>query len=241
MERDWDNDNKPGDLDVFTRTISLSDDIQTLKTNIEMGAGVLTVNGTDDYVLDSRFQVDKKDNLFIDYNEEGDRGVIQIRHEKDVDIHFGDNDMHDEWDIKLNRRIPQDVDIMLGAGESTLDLSDFNLRNVDITMGAGENNIDLRNSSPERLKIEAGVGDIQLDLTGKWKNDCRIDVSGGIGHLTLILPEDADIELKVNGGLGNVEAPSLERRGRKYYQNGNGPELDIKVNAGIGSLEIITR
>ncbi|MGB5977303.1 MAG: LiaF domain-containing protein, partial [Cyclobacteriaceae bacterium] len=197
---------------------------------------------TDKYALDSYFESEDLDDIEIDYDTDGSQGTIYINQDKDFNIKMGgDNTISDEWNIKLNRKIVQDMDITLGAGESELDLSDFNLRDVKITMGAGENDIDLRNSSPETLKVEAGVGDIRLDLSGKWKNDSHIRVSGGIGQLVLILPEDTDIEVEVNGGLGSVEASSLDKRGRKYYQEGRGYKLDIEVNAGIGSLEIITR
>ncbi|MGB3180004.1 MAG: LiaF domain-containing protein [Cyclobacteriaceae bacterium] len=241
IDRDRDGNNS-SELDEHSRQISLSEDITSLKTKVEMGGGVLNISGTDKYALDSYFESEDLDDIEIDYDTDGSQGTIYINQDKDFNIKMGgDNTISDEWNIKLNRKIVQDMDITLGAGESELDLSDFNLRDVKITMGAGENDIDLRNSSPETLKVEAGVGDIRLDLSGKWKNDSHIRVSGGIGQLVLILPEDTDIEVEVNGGLGSVEASSLDKRGRKYYQEGRGYKLDIEVNAGIGSLEIITR
>jgi hypothetical protein len=242
IERERNKDNDNSGYEGYSRQISLTDDITSLQTKIEMGGGVLKVSGTDDYALDGYFEIHDEDDVNIEFDTNGTVGILDIGQRKDINIQIGnDNSVHDEWDIKLNRRIVHDMDILLGAGESRLNLSDFNLRDMKISMGAGENEIDLQNSSPETLEVEAGVGDVRLDLSGKWKNDCRIKVSGGIGQLVMILPEDADIEVEVNGGLGSVEASSLEKRNRRYYQDGNGYRLEIEVNAGIGSLEIITR
>ena len=242
LDGDRDKNGDSSGYEEHSRQIALSDDITSLHTSIEMGGGVLKVSGTDEYALDGYFEVDDTDDIDIEFDQNGSVGVLEIDQKKDVKIQIGDNNsIHDKWDIKLNREIVHDMDILLGAGESRLNLSDFNLRDVKISMGAGENDINLQNSSPEKLEVEAGVGDVRLDLSGKWKNDCQITVSGGIGQLVMILPEDADIEMEVNGGLGSVDAHSLDKRGRRYYLDGDGYRLEIEVNAGIGSLEVITR
>jgi len=233
---------------IETQTLSQSIDAnnaETVSTSIEMKAGKLIVTGGAKQLMDADFVYNYESwEPEITYETEGETGFLTIEQPKmkSININFDDNEQVNEWTVKLNDNILQDLSCNLGAGETDLDLRGLALNSVDINAGVGEHKINLQDCSVPTLEIQAGVGEVSLDLTGEWRNDLNADIKGGIGELNLLMPGTVGIRLKVTGGLGEVNVPSnFQKDGRTYtndlYESAE-YRLEFDIKAGLGSINV---
>ena len=88
------------------------------------------------------------------------------------------------WEILVTDEVPVALDVEVGAGDSTLDLSGLDLSSLDVKNGAGDTEIDLSryHGGPFRAVISNGVGDITLRVADQ--SNTRITVRTGVGDLT---------------------------------------------------------
>ena len=124
------------------------------------------------------------------------------------------------WDLHFNSKVPLELAIEMGAGDSKLDLADLNLRNLDVQVGAGDSTID---------------------LTGDWKQDLSVSLQGGVGEVRVKLPRDIGVRVSVEGGLGEVDAPDFKRDGSDYVNDAAGKTkntIEVHISGGIGEVHL---
>ena len=125
-----------------------------------------------------------------------------------------------EWDVKLNKTIPLDLKLNMGAGRATLDLRGLTLNAVDIDVGAG---------------------DLQMDLSGAWAQSASITIESGVGQVTLRLPKDVGVRVEATAGLGRVNATGLSQNGDAYVNDAYATSdvvLTIGVEDGVGQVNL---
>src|SRR5690606_28042531 len=122
------------------------------------------------------------------------------------------------WDLTLSQRVPIDLDVDTGVGESYLDLSDVQLTDFD---------------------LDAGVGSVVLVLPD---GDYRARIDGGVGTITLRLPEGIAAMVRVGTGLGSVNADGGYQRSGDTYTTANyaGSGLQVNISAGVGQVRLET-
>jgi hypothetical protein len=124
------------------------------------------------------------------------------------------------WDLHFNSKVPLELAVEMGAGDSKLDLADLNLRNLDVQVGAGDSTID---------------------LTGDWKQDVSVSLQGGVGEVHVKLPRDIAVRVTVQGGLGEVDAPDFKRDGSDYVNDAAGKTkntIEVHISGGIGEVHL---
>ncbi|MEP7247908.1 MAG: hypothetical protein ABI885_30055, partial [Gammaproteobacteria bacterium] len=117
-------------------------------------------------------------------------------------------------------KTPLELDVHLGAGESTLDLKRLPIRRVDVHMGAGELNLNL----------------------GSYNRDVDVNVTGGVGQANIYLPRGQGVIAQASGGLGSIEAKDLDRRGGYYYNaaySPGQPAIKLNVRGGVGEIRMM--
>jgi hypothetical protein len=127
-----------------------------------------------------------------------------------------------DWDLRLNREVPIEMNVNLGAGEAKLDLGSLMLRRVD---------------------IEMGVGEVQLDLRGTPKSDYNVRIRGGVGEATVHLPRDVGVYAEARGGIGEISAPGLHHDGERYYNDAyrkSPVTVKLDVQGGVGSIKLLS-
>lgn len=125
-----------------------------------------------------------------------------------------------EWDVRLNSRIPVRLEVDLGAGESRLDFSEIDLR---------------------ALMVDMGVGEMKLDLRGGYLQNLDVSIDGGIGSGTIYFPSDTGVRVRVDGGLGSVNAAGFTKNDHFYTNDAYGKAaitIDVNIDAGIGSIDL---
>jgi hypothetical protein len=199
-------------------------DIRSARVNIKMGVGELNVDSGADDLLDAQFTYNiEKWQPEVLYEISGSEGRLTVKQPDSTgDINIpNDDDIKNEWNLKLNNDIPLDLDINLGVGESNLELSGLTLDNLD---------------------IQTGVGETTIDLSGDWANSFDVDIEGGVGKTTVHLPSEVGVRVETQTGIGAINVYGLIQNGDTYtnpaYDDAS-TILDITVQGGIGEIDLI--
>ena len=235
---------EPSEVRPLTETPSL-DGVERVTTRLSIGAGKLLVTGGASQLMEADFEYNqeswKPEISFDQQDSEGKLTINQPGISDDIDFDLGNN-QRNEWRIRLNDEVEQELECRIGAGETELDLQGLSLNRVDIDAGVGEHTIILTNTSLPEFSLDAGIGEVNIDLSGTWRNNLRAEIDGGIGELNLTVPSDVGVQLDVSGGLGSVDVPSSYTKDGNTYTNAAYDQaeyrLDIDVDAGMGSIEV---
>jgi len=229
-----------GKLQTESQVVELGG-AESVRVDIQMGAGKLDVAGGAEGLLDADFTYNVAEfKPEVKYSG----GTLVVR-QPDVEGRASLWDLDDyryEWDLRLNDAVPMDMSIDLGAGAADLKLGSLSLTKLDIDAGAGDVTVDLAGaSSLARLNIDIGAGEVTVDLDGDWQVDLDAEVKGGAGKATLRLPRGVGVRVDVQGGLGKVNASGLKKDGDAYVNDAYGESevtLRIDVQAGLGAIDL---
>jgi hypothetical protein len=184
---------RTGDLKTDMQTVKLGN-AKSVSVELQMGAGDLKVKGGAAGLLDGTFSYNVPAwKPKIEYRESGDRGTLTIAQPGDSHSNFGDTKY--SWDVRLNNKVPLELHVEMGAGNSDLALSDLSLT---------------------KLHVEVGAGRSTVDLAGDWKRDVDAHIEGGVGNATVKLPRNVGVRVTVEGGIGSVSAPDFRKDGDAY-------------------------
>ncbi len=160
---------------------------EELRARIEMPAGELKLRTGSAAALDAEFTYSRPawQDPVVEYSVESSVGVLSVTQPKlDSGIEMV-GPAHGIWDIGLTPDVPLDLALKLGAGRSSLDLSHLNVRSLNVLTGAGVTTVDL--SGPRAADvgavITAGVG----ELTVRVPSGIGVRIStlgGGIGEFS---------------------------------------------------------
>jgi len=214
---------------------------ESVRVEIEMGAGELDVAGGGGELLDAGFTYNVAEfKPQVNYSD----GLLVVR-QPEVEGRASVWDIDDyryEWDLRLNDDVPMEMSVTLGAGRTDLKLGSLSLTGLDIEAGAGEVTVDLSGApSLTRLNVKMGAGELDLNLTGDWQADLDAQIEGGVGGATLRLPRTSGVRVEVEGGLGTINARGLTKDGSAYVNDAYGQSdvtLRIDVKAGVGAIDL---
>lgn len=201
-----------------TQSIEL-DKSEMVRVDIKMGAGELDVDGGSQKLMDGDFTYNIASwKPAVTYNSSGFRGNLLIQ--QPGHSHGGGN-VNYRWNVRLNDKVPMDVDAELGAGEARMNLGALNLRSVHVDMG---------------------VGEVRLDLRGAPSRDYTVQINGGVGQATVFLPRDVGIVANASGGIGNINVSGLEKRDGQWINpaHENAPvTIHLDIHGGIGEIRLV--
>lgn len=218
------------------------DRVELLNTRISMDMGKLKVSDGTDQLLEADFTYNVASwKPRIDYKKEGIRGELVVEQPSGArGIPLGRANY--QWDLRLNKDIPMDLDINLGAGSSDLKLGNLLLDKLEIKNGAGNTKLDLTGRpSLSSLNLDIGAGDIAVDMRGSWKDDLEASIVGGVGNVQLQLPRNVGVRVNVQRGVGDINIKGLTREGSAYVNRVYGQTtvtLDIDIKAGVGEIDL---
>ncbi len=123
------------------------------------------------------------------------------------------------WEVRLNPRVPLQLNAATGAGRATLDVAQLRV---------------------SRLRLKTGVGQTTVILPASGQLSAELDT--GVGEVTLIVPRDVPMRMQIDGALTRLTIPaSLTRQDGLYATPGfstEGDYLDLTIRAGIGQITV---
>lgn len=171
-----------------------------------------------------------------------------------------------EMRLSLNRSVPLDLELSLGATQATLDLGGLNLVNLRLDSGASETTLDfsspnaghmrsldvrvgaarfearnLANANASAIRVSGGVGSVELDFGGQWTRDMTVDVEVALGKLSLHLPREVGVRVEVDKFLASFDQQGLSKRGDAYFSDNwdTAPHrLRLRAGTKFGGIEL---
>lgn len=250
-----------------TQTFTVNEPVLTgndpARIDVQMGAGKLNIAGGAANAVEGTIRY----NVFAwepKVTREGN--LINIHQGTDTTIKIPDDDVINEWDLKLGST-PIDLAISAGAYEGRIDLSGVSLTNLNIKDGASKATIVINSTNPVEMetfqyatgasqvnitgisnanassfKFDGGAGDFTLDFSGELQRDLQVDIKAGVSSLTIIVPENIPTRVTVSGGLNNVSPQGTWTiTGNTYAKSGSGPSINIYLEMGVGSLKLVNQ
>jgi hypothetical protein len=209
----------PGPVRSETKTVDL-DKTEMTRVEIRMGAGEMQLSGGATRLFEGDFRYSESvGRPEVRYEATGFRGRLSVDSHSSSGLALGE--VTNIWNLRLNESKPIDLQVNLGAGESTLDLTRLSLRSLEVRVGAGQ---------------------LRLNLGGEYKHDFEGRIHGGVGEADITLPKTAGVSVDVKGGIGEVRAPGLSRNGDRYVNAafGKAPvSIRLEVRGGIGQINLI--
>jgi hypothetical protein len=125
----------------------------------------------------------------------------------------------DDWNLQLSPQAAFSLDVDVGAGGATLDLTGLDVRDLKIQAGAGQTTV-----------ILPATGDFSADL------------SGGVGALTIEIPPAMAARLRIDRGLSGLSLPArFSKQGEDYVTSDwttNQNRVDVYLSMGVGLLTV---
>src|SRR5215213_6425490 len=191
---------------------------QSARAQLKMGAGELNITGGADQLMEAEFSYNVSEwKPKVSYDVSGKKGELVV---KQGSVNGGNlsGGARNEWDIGMNDELPTDLVVRVGAGESNLDLDSLTLRGVDLQMGAGKTTVDLTGDYAQDFDatIEGGVGQATVLLPSEI--GVKAKAAGGLGGIDAkglkkmdgsyvndaYGESDTNFSVDVKGGVGEI-------------------------------------
>ncbi|HJW84670.1 MAG TPA: DUF5668 domain-containing protein [Anaerolineae bacterium] len=201
-------------------------DVQSADVNIDFASGNNRVYALGDSNKLIEGELSYYGDLRFDASASGSRANILVDTTANfTGFNFGFSQAGEKWDVGLNTRPTYYLDLNLGSGGASLDLS--------------------------RLRLSGGVVDVgsgSVDLTLPASGTFRLQIDGGSGSLRVRLPRDAALRVEIDPGSGAfnpgarlqmISGPSrtnevYETDGFDAAQNA----ITLIIDGGSGSINI---
>jgi hypothetical protein len=213
---------RTGPMQSESRSVE-RDASKTLRVTVRMGAGTLKVRGGSKNWMGGDFEYNVPDwKPTIRYATSGGEGDLTIEQSSRRFMGIGPfGKTTNEWDLRLNDKIPTNLTVTVGAGEARLDLGTLSLRSLEIEMGAGE---------------------LQLDLRGNPSRSYDVHIRGGAGEATVKLPRDVGVHVKAVSGVGEIKVRGLHSEGDDWVNDAYAKskvQVRLDVQGGVGAINLI--
>jgi hypothetical protein len=209
-----------GALRTESQSVELGD-ASSVRAEINFGAGDLKLSGGADKLLEADFNYNvaalKPEVKYTD-------GTLVVRQPetKGLPDLLDMTDFRNEWNLRLNDKVPMDLSVDVGAS-------------------VGTNDLKLSGLSLTGLTVNLGAGTYTLDLSGDWARDLAVTLDTGAAFLTVQLPKDVGVRVVVEPGPHTIETTGLTKNGDVYTNAAYGVSdvtLQIDLQAGIGTINL---
>lgn len=189
-----------------------------LNAVIEMPAGELNLSGGTSHAVESDFNFSAAwARPRLDYHVSSGSGDLNISQNNHGPA-LGPED--NTWWLHLNKSVPVDLQVKMGAAQGNLKFRDVNLK---------------------ELRVDIGVGQVNVDLTGDRSADANVEIHGGIGQAAIRLPKNIGVVVDAKGGIGAITTHGLKKLGDNYVNDVHGKSphtIHVSVAGGIGNIDL---
>jgi hypothetical protein len=153
------------------------------------------------------------------FEVEGETARLTLQRSGTVGPFLGVGGEQWTWSLGINPDVPLDLEIGLGVGESTIDLTDMIVNDLDVSMGVGRSVVLLPAEGRFRARIE-----------------------GAIGETVIVVPQGMGVRITTDTGLASSQVPDDYRcEDDTCTSPGYGSaddHVDLEASQAIGSLTL---
>ena len=219
------------------------DDAKTAQIRIDSSVGELTVSALDgsQNLIEGTIYSVERETILESYKMTGSTIDYYLHSEWQPGgiNNFNGKTQRLSWDLALSPEIPLDLNISLGVGESTLDLSDLQVSAIDLNIGVGQTTVTLPVGEYQAY-VDGGVGQTSIELPAEGQ--IKLDVQGGVGEIVIYLPTDMAAKIYVDRGIAGLSVPSGLDKNEDTYTSPNFDSaenwVEIHLDQGVGNIAI---
>jgi hypothetical protein len=209
---------KVGALQTESRSVEQGN-AGPVRVEITMGAGDLEVAGGAQKLVEADF-VYNVARLKPEVKYTNDTLIVQQPEVEGLPAVGGISDFRNEWNLHLNKDVPMDLSVDLGAGTSNLQLAGLSLTRLGVSVGASKSTVD---------------------LSGDWAHNLDVTIEAGAADISVVLPKNVGVRVKVESGPHAIDASGLTQDGDVFTNAAygvSGVTLQINIKAGIGKINL---
>lgn len=194
--------------------IEMRNSIEKANLYLDVGATSFNIDSIEDGLL----SLDHDGAFNYRFDSKGSTENIYISNKSNI---FNNDDKRN-FQLGLNKNIPWNLDIDIGAVSGKINLEDINIESIDLDLGAGS--------------IELTLGDKGTLTT--------IDIDAGASQIVLNLPKDSGLKINIDGVLKTTnldEIGLMKTDSNKYISenfNSASSKYEIEADMGIGQFMI---
>ena len=149
------------------------------------------------------------------------------------------------------------LDIVVGAGDISMESEAFTARKVNVSVGVGELSVN-QISASEKAVFEVGTGDVSI-LNGQFP---KVSIEAGVGDAVFSGSVSNKLEVEAGTGDVNVSLTGTEKsyafdlsaglgeirlNGRSKgafdaeYETGSNGGAEVELTAGVGDISVLTQ
>jgi hypothetical protein len=220
-----------GELRTQTRSVE-PENADSVRANLRLALGELDVSGGAAGLMEAEFAYNVAAwEPRVDYEVSGDTGELTVV-QQGLSEGVPTRDVRNGWDIRFNDEVPLDLGVQMGGGVGDLDLDGLALTGLNLDVGAGATTVDLSGEWERDLSavVRGGAGQVTLLLPSRV--GVRVNAGTRLGRINAdgLRKEgeayvndaygDSDVTLKVDvsGGVGRINLQQVAQ------QEGDGPQ-----------------
>jgi hypothetical protein len=192
-----------GTLRTESQSVELGD-ARSVRVEINMGAGDLEVNGGADKLMEADFTYNvAKLKPEVEYTD----GTLVVRQPEvnGMPALQGIADFRNEWGLRLYDGVPIDLSVNVGAGAGNLQLDGLSLTGLEVSLGAGTYTVDLSGDWARDLNVTIDAGAANLSVRLPKGVGVRIKVEDGPHTIEATgLTKDGDVYTNDAYGVSEV-------------------------------------
>jgi len=197
------DDVRVGALRSESQSVELGD-ARPVRVEINLGAGNLDLSGGAEKLLEANFNYNvAKLKPEVEYTN----ATLVVQH-PDVRGYRTLQDIRDfrnEWDLRLNNDVPMNLSLDMGAGTSDLQLAGLSLTGLDVMLAAGECTLDLSGDWARDLSASIKTGASRVALRLPKNVGVRVEIVSGASAVTTFgLKQDGNAYVNDAYGVSSV-------------------------------------
>ena len=204
-----------GGVDRITEPL---EGVERASLKVDLAAGQLDISRLSDSssLIEADLELATERKPTWKKDQKGDRADMTLKYERGFQ---GWKGRVDEWNLRLSPKVGFSLDVDVGAGEATIDLTGLDIRDLTVDAGAGQTTV-----------IFPDEGDFSAT------------VDSGVGGLVLEIPEEMAARIRVDRGLSALDiSRRFEKEGDVYLTDDwktNENRVDLDVDIGVGVVTI---
>jgi hypothetical protein len=133
---------------------------------------------------------------------------------------FSDGEWHNEVYLKLSKKPVWELELGIGAGDLTFDLSGHKVDKLEIKTGAAA--------------VDVKLGDLMMES--------KVKIESGVAKVKLAVPKEVGCEIEMDGALNSKDFEGFNKVSGSRYQTDNfdtsEKKIFIKVSSGLSAVTV---
>jgi hypothetical protein len=195
------------------------DVVEQASLEVDFAAGQLDITTLSDSssLIEGHLQLATRRRPAWEIDRKGDRADMTLAYKRGFESWNWPDD--EEWDLRLSPEVSFSLDVNLGAGVATIDLTGLEIQDLSVDAGASQTTVIFPQEGDFSATVDGGVGQLVLEIPRQMA--ARIQVDRGVSALDISRRFDKEGDIYLTGD---------------WWTNEN--RVDLEVDIGVGLVTV---